>query len=93
MSKKAEQVPQQSSQAQPPRRPPDIVLPVGQPIPKGPGIEWWCTTALDADLVGRGDKVRRREAAGWRARAGSRPRSECHGHLVEPRVKPTHELI
>lgn len=22
-------------------RPPDIVLPVGQPIPPGPGIMWW----------------------------------------------------
>jgi hypothetical protein len=32
------QVPQPQ---QPPRRPPDIVLPVGQPLPKPPGIEWW----------------------------------------------------
>jgi len=24
-----------------PPRPPDIVLPVGQPIPPGPGIVWW----------------------------------------------------
>jgi hypothetical protein len=39
MTKKAEQFPQQPQQ--PPRRPPDIVLPIGQPIPKGPGIEWW----------------------------------------------------
>jgi hypothetical protein len=23
------------------RRPPDIVLPVGQPLPKPPGPEWW----------------------------------------------------
>jgi len=23
------------------RRPPDIVLPVGQPLPKPPGFLWW----------------------------------------------------
>lgn len=33
--------------SQPPRRPPDIVLPVGQPIPKGPGIEWWIKKIRD----------------------------------------------
>jgi len=24
-----------------PKRPPDIVLPIGQPLPPAPGIEWW----------------------------------------------------
>ena len=24
-----------------PKRPPDIVLPIGQPLPPGPGVEWW----------------------------------------------------
>lgn len=32
---------------QPSRRPPDIVVPVGQPIPKGPGIEWWIKRIRD----------------------------------------------
>jgi hypothetical protein len=30
---------------QPPKRPPDIVLPIGQPLPKPPGIEWWIKNA------------------------------------------------
>jgi hypothetical protein len=38
MSDTSREVPQPQ---QPPRRPPDIVLPVGQPLPKPPGIEWW----------------------------------------------------
>jgi hypothetical protein len=24
-----------------PKRPPDIILPIGKPLPPGPGIEWW----------------------------------------------------
>lgn len=31
---------------QPPRRPPDISLPVNQPIPPGPGIEYWIKRIL-----------------------------------------------
>ena len=25
----------------PPKRSPDIVLPIGQPLPPSPGVEWW----------------------------------------------------
>jgi hypothetical protein len=46
MSEKPRKVARSQSQ-QPPRRPPDIVLPVGQPIPKGPGIEWWIKRIRD----------------------------------------------
>jgi hypothetical protein len=44
MSETLREIPQPQ---QPPRRPPDIVLPVGQPIPKGPGIEWWIKRIRD----------------------------------------------
>jgi hypothetical protein len=46
MSEEPREVAQPQPQ-QPPRRPPDIVLPVGQPIPKGPGIEWWIKRIRD----------------------------------------------
>jgi hypothetical protein len=29
-----------------PKRPPDIVLPMGQPIPPRPGIEWWLSLLM-----------------------------------------------
>jgi hypothetical protein len=38
MTETPREVPQQQ---QPPRPPPDIVLPVNQPLPKPPGPEWW----------------------------------------------------
>jgi hypothetical protein len=28
-------------------RPPDIVLPVGQPIPPGPGLAWWIRKIME----------------------------------------------
>jgi hypothetical protein len=35
MTEKSKEVPQ------PVRRQPDIVVPVGQPLPTPPGIKWW----------------------------------------------------
>jgi hypothetical protein len=43
----SEELPEVVQPQQPPRRPPDIVLPVGQPIPKGPGFEWWIKRIRD----------------------------------------------
>jgi hypothetical protein len=28
-------------------RPPDIVLPMGQPVPPGPGLAWWIRKIMD----------------------------------------------
>jgi hypothetical protein len=48
MSEKQREVAQSQSQSQqPPRRPSEIVVPVGQPILKGPGIEWWINRIRD----------------------------------------------
>jgi hypothetical protein len=41
MTETTDKVQPQPQPQQPPRRPPDIVVPMGQPLPKGPGIEWW----------------------------------------------------
>ena len=45
MSNTAQQVPQPFP---PPHRPPDIVIPMGQPLPKPPGIEWWIRRIRDS---------------------------------------------
>src|SRR5258708_29535526 len=72
-----------------PKRPPDIVLPVNQPLPKPPGIEWWIRHIANQGTLGTPEEmpIRTREWLEAECLKVANRQIEVRGELVHVSIR------
>ncbi len=75
-----------------PKRPPDTVLPVNQPLPKPPGIEWWIRHIANQGNLGAPEEMPTRSLEWLEAecRRVANREIEVRGELVHVKIRRLH---